>query len=88
MHHPLTTPLELSLPIPAFRFEAMAAPELELLFNMHFGFGIHADKGFYFVTDYDDGDDGDGHTNGEDPEIDFTATIDLGPNLWWAATMI
>ena len=74
----------LSLPIPAFQFEAMADPMLELGFNVHFGFGIDVDQGFYITTDYDNVID----STAKDEEITAYAEINLGPSASFDAQLL
>src|SRR5207248_617435 len=43
-------PIDLDLGIPALGIQARFIPQLNIAFQLHFGFGVSLDDGFYFVT--------------------------------------
>ena len=67
-------PIVLDLGIPALGLDAELQPNLILEWNLHFGFGIDLDNGFYFVSHYDDPSNG----AGQDPELQISINMDLG----------
>jgi Ca2+-binding RTX toxin-like protein len=69
--------LNLNVPIPILSLKGQMSPTVEVAWNLHFGFGIDLDKGFYFVSKYDDPD-----VSGTDnPEMTFDLTLDLGSTV-------
>jgi len=69
------------LGIPALGLSFNILPNLMLEWNLHFGFGVDATKGFYFVSHYDkEANDPDGTAGkGEkDPELQVSVNMDLG----------
>jgi len=61
------------LGIPALGLEAGFEPRVTIDYNLHFGFGIDEDLGFYFATDFDD----PATTDLTDPEMALGITIDF-----------
>ena len=63
-------PVAFDLGIPAIGISGMLNPEITVEFDLHFGFGVDQDQGFYFVTD---------HTVGgvEVPELSAVVNIDF-----------
>jgi hypothetical protein len=72
--------INLNLPIPLLSLEGEMEPTIVVDWNLHFGFGIDLDKGFYFVSRFDkEADDPDGTPGkGElDPELSFDLELNL-----------
>jgi hypothetical protein len=66
-------PITRDLGIPALGLSFNILPNLQLEWRLHFGFGIDTTKGLYFVTNYDEDDDGE-----LDPELYVGVNMDLG----------
>ena len=62
----LADPIDIDLKIPAFGLAANLRPRVSIDFNLHIGFGVDDDLGFYFVADYDD------------PELTTSVQVDFG----------
>ncbi|MHC1764379.1 MAG: beta strand repeat-containing protein [Verrucomicrobiia bacterium] len=65
--------LNLNVPIPLLGISGQMDPTITVAWNLHFGFGIDLDKGFYFVSRYDKPNEGDT----DDPELSFDVSLDL-----------
>ena len=63
-------PVDLDLGIPALGIHAQLQPEVSISFDLHLGFGIDDQKGFYFVSDKSSG--------GTNPQLSLTVYADLG----------
>ncbi|HXV76086.1 MAG TPA: calcium-binding protein, partial [Candidatus Polarisedimenticolaceae bacterium] len=61
-----TPEIVLDLGVPAFGLSANLRPRVNIDFNLHFGFGVHEDLGFYFVADH------------ATPELTADVTVDFG----------
>src|SRR5262249_41515210 len=65
--------VDLNLGIPLLALKGKMEPRLKVDWNLHFGFGVDLDKGFYFVSKFDDP-----HVPGTDnPELNFSVALDL-----------
>ncbi|HSC96389.1 MAG TPA: LEPR-XLL domain-containing protein, partial [Burkholderiales bacterium] len=75
------TDIDFDLGVPAIGIEVDLQPEVSIDFNLHFGFGIDQNEGFYFVTDFDrEANDPDG-TAGKgllDDELSLDIVVDFG----------
>ncbi|MGH6690978.1 MAG: hypothetical protein ACREF4_09905, partial [Gammaproteobacteria bacterium] len=65
--------IEFDLGVPALGIEVDLQPRISIDFNLHIGFGVDQNQGFYFVTDFDrDGD------QVLDDELSLDIVIDFG----------
>ncbi|HET6572537.1 MAG TPA: hypothetical protein VFG68_02965, partial [Fimbriiglobus sp.] len=69
------SPVAFNLGIPAIGISGMLEPEITVDFDLHFGFGVDKDLGFYFVTDHTDG------SGNPIPELSAIVNIDFTQSL-------
>jgi Ca2+-binding RTX toxin-like protein len=66
-----TDEIAFDLGVPAFGLSAHLRPRVNIDFNLHFGFGVDEDIGFYFVADHEVDDT-------PTPELSADVTVDFG----------
>jgi hypothetical protein len=74
-----TPDIKFDLGIPGLGIEADLTPIVTIDFNLHLGFGIHVNDGFYFVTDYGSPDDSD--LTNDELSLELTVAFPTGTEI-------
>ncbi len=69
----VSTGLAIDVGLDAIGLEIEGSLDLDVTFDMHFGFGISTSEGFYLTTEHERGD------NPDAPELELTLEVSLAP---------